>query len=246
MRRVRWECPNGCAGVLGPSRPRRNDVCRYCLACSAVRGRLVERTAPSLDKKRAVRTEQLKTRRSADEAREEARTTAYYTVAGIDIRKEAQMLLRTDALRGLRMPKIQVRRASSYPRSRLGVCFHAGRIQITAYPGIDAYDVRETLAHELAHCKAPWRCHHGTAWRTIFRLVCEQAYGVRPRLEVRWHDEASRLMREKAQQEAQQSGEKLPSEVLARIVETKLEALASSIKSVAACAPEPVEEEPND
>jgi hypothetical protein len=177
-----------------------------------VTGRLVERVAPSLDKKRAARVEQLKAQSAAKETLWETRLAAYYTVAGVDLRAEAEMLLRTPALKGMRMPIISVRRASRHPRHTLGVCFHPGRIQITAYPSIDEFDVRETLAHELAHCKAPRGCHHGTAWRTIFRLACEQAYDVRPRLERDWHGEVSRLLRARARPEAPAAAEPVAAE----------------------------------
>lgn len=54
-RRVRWECPNGCAAVLASTRPRRDDVARFCLACSAKSGRLVQRSAPALVSRAAAR-----------------------------------------------------------------------------------------------------------------------------------------------------------------------------------------------
>lgn len=68
MKRVKWACPNGCPSVLGPQRPRRDDVARYCLPCSSVRGRLVLRTAPSLESKRAAKVEREKA--AAERAKE--------------------------------------------------------------------------------------------------------------------------------------------------------------------------------
>jgi hypothetical protein len=56
VKKVRWACPYGCPAVLGPSRPRKDDVCRFCLSCSSKSNRLVPRTAPSLDKKRSLKT----------------------------------------------------------------------------------------------------------------------------------------------------------------------------------------------
>jgi len=55
-KQVRWKCETCDDGLLAPSRPRRNDVRRYCLPCSAKRGTLVERIAPALEKKREKRT----------------------------------------------------------------------------------------------------------------------------------------------------------------------------------------------
>jgi hypothetical protein len=55
-KQVRWKCPICDDGLLAPTRPRRNDVRRYCLPCSTKSGRLVDRFAPSLEKKREKRT----------------------------------------------------------------------------------------------------------------------------------------------------------------------------------------------
>jgi len=51
-KQVRWKCTICNSGVLAPSRPRKDDVRRYCLQCSGKTGKLVERIAPSLEKKR--------------------------------------------------------------------------------------------------------------------------------------------------------------------------------------------------
>ena len=53
--RVRWDCPNGHPGVLGPMRPRMDSVVRYCLTCSQQTGRLVPRVAPALERKREAK-----------------------------------------------------------------------------------------------------------------------------------------------------------------------------------------------
>lgn len=50
---ARWICPRCRDGKLAPNRPRKNDVRRYCLACSEKSGRLVERVSPKLERKRA-------------------------------------------------------------------------------------------------------------------------------------------------------------------------------------------------
>lgn len=59
-KQVRWKCPSCNSGVLNSSRPRMNDVKRYCLPCSAKSGVLVQRTAPALEKQRdASKTKQV-------------------------------------------------------------------------------------------------------------------------------------------------------------------------------------------
>jgi hypothetical protein len=56
----RWLCPTCGDGKLAPRRPRKDDVRRYCLACSETTGRLVERTNPVIEKKRAASKERSK------------------------------------------------------------------------------------------------------------------------------------------------------------------------------------------
>lgn len=76
--RVRWTCPTGkgCPAVLASPRPRRDDVARYCLACSAERGRLVLRVAPALEAKRETKIAAAKAKAEAAKARKAARVAA--------------------------------------------------------------------------------------------------------------------------------------------------------------------------
>ena len=204
-KRVRWACPNGCSAVLGSLRPRRDDVARYCLPCSAKRGRLVLRIAPALEAKRAAKVSSGKTKKAARAARAAERETAYYTVHGVDLREELKKLWSLPIARELRAkldpneidrtapPNLLVR-TRHLGANRMGVAWwHRHEILINRIPGQDAFDVRDTLAHEVAHILTP-RARHGIAWKTAFRLLCEQAYGVRPRVENRFTD-ADKMMR---------------------------------------------------
>ena len=59
-KQVRWKCANCDHGLLAPTKPRKNDVRRYCLPCSAKTGKLVERISPTLEKQRTIKSEQRK------------------------------------------------------------------------------------------------------------------------------------------------------------------------------------------
>lgn len=72
-RQRRWTCPRCGAGKLAPSKPRRDDVRRYCLACSEATGRLVERTCAALEAKRVESAEQRAARAKARRAAEARR-----------------------------------------------------------------------------------------------------------------------------------------------------------------------------
>lgn len=68
-KQVRWKCELCDDGLLAPSKPRKNDVRRYCLPCSKKTGKLVERVIPSLEKK----SEHKKTKRKQVQAKRRER-----------------------------------------------------------------------------------------------------------------------------------------------------------------------------
>lgn len=79
----RWVCPTCGAGKHAPSRPRRDDVRRFCLPCSEKSGRLVERICPVNEKvrersvessKRKASRVRLTARKHRETATEAART----------------------------------------------------------------------------------------------------------------------------------------------------------------------------
>lgn len=70
---TRWKCPTCNGGVLAPTRPRLNDVRRYCLPCSAKAGVLVARIAPALEKQREVKTQQRRAKAKTQRAKTAAR-----------------------------------------------------------------------------------------------------------------------------------------------------------------------------
>jgi hypothetical protein len=203
MSNVRWACPTEGSdhpSVIAPSRPRKDDVRRFCLECSRTTGRLVPRVPPALERKREARRASEVERLVKVAVRERERDAAYYTVAGVNLHEEMCRMIQAKAFIGTplrhrgRRPTLIVRRRSSKPR-RFG--FAQGgrwRIIISAYPDITAHDVRETLCHELAHLATPY-AGHSVAWKTMFRNASEELFGVRPRVELRFHGEVTGLLK---------------------------------------------------
>lgn len=196
-KRTRWECPTGShPGKLGPSKPRRDDIVRYCLPCSEATGRLVERIAPALERKRQAVKDRAVARRRAEheraaverQRRAEAEA-ARYTFAGVDLRDEVARLRRLRAFGGAggrlarRPPTFHVRHAKTEPRSTLaGAWPSTWRFQVTIYPGVDLADLRESLVHELAHLyvggdRSDRNRWHGDRWRRTMRAAFREAYG---------------------------------------------------------------------
>ena len=87
-----------------------------------------------------------------------------------------------------REPLLRVRRASRRP-NRLGFAVPGEfRLSVTAYPGVRAGDILETLLHELVHLhvgrRAEPRAWHGPTFKRTLHRAMREAYGItagRPR-----------------------------------------------------------------
>ena len=107
-------------------------------------------------------------------------------MAGIALDRELERLrgLRvfTDGPLAAAAPALKVRRARRRP-NRLGFAVPTQfRLSVTAYPGIRAGDVLETLLHELVHLHvgraAEAHAWHGRTFKAILAQAMREAYGV--------------------------------------------------------------------
>lgn len=216
----RWVCPLCNSGVLASSRPRRDDVARYCLDCSRETGRLVERTCPALEKRRQERRDQQarkaqrkrKLRRSRQEAskrerarEQEAREASQAEEYG-DLQGELGRLwgvlrqqnpdLRTD------LPAMKVWRRQQPYATGHAWCGHQHRIHLTLGP-VDRAQAWGVLAHELAHLATPAdeQTHGPAFWGVLVRL-CNQAYGTSLQLSRLRREERTAYQRQLAVEQA--------------------------------------------
>lgn len=192
---IRWQCPSGQhPGALGPRRPRKDNIVRYCLPCSTATGKLVQRNAPALDRERtaaAARTAKKaaarRTKSRNEKARAQEATTARYTVDGVDLRSEFKRLIRLRAFGGPQgplatsPPTFDISRRTVTPRAQLGTAWPwRNRILIATYPGQTREDALETLVHELTHIAAHTH-QHGTEFRRMMNAAFTEAYKVTPK-----------------------------------------------------------------
>jgi len=196
----RWVCDNPKhPGVLASSRPRRDDVRRFCWACSQANGRLVERHCPALDKARAAKQE----RRTKENARQNDRLRlqhlARVSYGGVNLEAELARLWKLDCIQDAvrvlgrdspckPVPSLHVRHASKRPR-RWGFAQPSRHhIHLTLWPGAKIEDVLGTLAHEVAHMldyvKHGYRTddsgrniHHDDLYYDCRDAVAIEAYG---------------------------------------------------------------------
>lgn len=188
-KQVRWKCESCGHGLLAPSKPRRDDVRRYCLPCSAETGRLVERVAPALEKKRAASKETSKAKQAAKRKRatakarpaKEAEKRAEKRQAIFDREAEKIWALLTDWHRGRRRPPVEIRRtrqnwgASGYWDGWKAVV----RVVPTSKGTTRDWKV---LAHELCHAAVGHPCgqgSHGAEFYRALRHVAEARWKVR-------------------------------------------------------------------
>ena len=120
------------------------------------------------------------------------RHRTYYLVAGVDLHVEMTGLRALPVFAGgplaAREPELKVRRASRKP-NRLGFAVPSEfRLSVTAYPGIRAGDVLETLLHELVHLHvgraAEAHAWHGSTFKRVLARAMGEGYaisGTRPR-----------------------------------------------------------------
>lgn len=120
------------------------------------------------------------------------RDPSYFLVAGVALHDEMARLRALPAFAdgplAAREPELKVRRVRRRP-NRLGFAVPSQfRLSVTAYPGIRAGDVLETLLHELVHLHVGRAAEpHGWHGRTFKRMLAramDEAYGVgglRPR-----------------------------------------------------------------
>ena len=114
------------------------------------------------------------------------RDPSYFVVAGIALCQEMGRLRELPAFADgplpAREPELKVRRARKRP-NRLGFAVPSQfRLSVTAYPGIRAGDILETLLHELVHLHVgraaePHTWHGKTFKRTLARAM-DEGYGI--------------------------------------------------------------------
>ena len=175
-KQFRWKCPLCDSGVLASSRPRRDDVRRFCLICSKKTGRLVPRVCPALEKKRTAKTERRVAKRKQDTEK-----------------RSADPLVKLDRLfarwkkwngwtRSLKRASLSLHRGTSHHSS--GHCYSSSqRLHVTV--GTDWDDAAATLVHEMTHAALPDSEWHGDMFRSLqndamLELLGRPAKGVRP------------------------------------------------------------------
>ena len=184
-RRTRWVCPSCGKGKLGPQRPRKDNVVRWCLPCSAKTGKLVERSAPSLEKKAEEKADAAKTRRAAKKAKADEK----WIVHGFDLRAVLRVLWRSKTMKAARtqakLPALSITRAKN--TRHLGSSGHASpwkhSIHVTINPRSGPMAVLQLLAHEVAHLgpvigRRGSREWHGADFRARLADLCIEVFGV--------------------------------------------------------------------
>ena len=186
-KQVRWKCEICDDGLLAPSRPRRNDVRRYCLPCSAKRGTLVERIAPALEKKREKRAAFVSVKVKKKRVRKRQKLQPIKERQKKAKQRQAIFEKEADRIWSLFYPEGTNRR-----RPRINIVFSRNRgcsgyynggvlirIPRTSSGSVSSWEV---LAHELCHAVIPTNLRdgsHGKAFYVALKNVIEARWKVR-------------------------------------------------------------------
>ncbi len=174
---VRWDCPNELhPGVLAPSRPRKDDVRRYCLDCSKKTGRLTERVAPKLAKQREAAEQKTRERAKKRAEKKRATMTQAETPQHFKCGEKAQGLCPWRLGGGSRGPIVEVR-PSEAPRAPK----REGRFVIVYDHGGDKYEAKAQIVTALMMLH--YKCGDDVAGKNRLRLTVERFLKVRPKLD---------------------------------------------------------------
>lgn len=174
MNQVRWKCSVCNNGLLAPSKPRMNDVRRYCLPCSSKSGKLVERVSPTLEKQRTAKKAATKKKNVAKRASVAKRTAPAKAQQRVDaqrakmIRSEAEKIwkLMQPYHNGKPLPKIVIARGKNHGKQGGHAVRFGNQIQINVDRSQSVNRSRrvwEVLAHELCHIAVP-PVHRNGSW----------------------------------------------------------------------------------
>ena len=174
MNQVRWKCEICDNGLLAPTKPRMNDVRRYCLPCSAETGKLVERISPALKKKRTKKKVARKKKSVAKRAAVAKKTAPIKAQQKLlrerraIIDKEAEKIwkLMQPYHKGKPLPRIKIARGKNWGSQGGHAVRFGNEIQINVdrtQNRLRSVRVWEVLAHELCHIAVP-PIHRNGSW----------------------------------------------------------------------------------
>lgn len=193
-KQVRWKCANCNHGLLAPMKPRKNDVRRYCLPCSAKTGKLVERVSPTLEKQRETKSTQRKVKTQKTKTKTNAKTKLVREKKSAVkkrqamIEKEGQRIwkLMEGWHKGRPMPKITIVNARNQ-RGGGHATYWRNEIQVNIKQNQTERGSKwawYVLAHELAHCACPpvrtngkRDVHHKEFYRAL-KHACEKRWKI--------------------------------------------------------------------
>jgi len=186
--KTRWQCPNGCKAMMGPRRPRKNNVCRYCFPCSTKAGILVERFAPALQKDGERNQQKRQTQKAKAAETKTRQEDKHFQFNGIDTRELVAMAHKLPALHSAaKMRWVLKRSAVSKISGRF--CFSHWYILLpkddsandTRYPHLRAKgyigkeDIAGIIVHEMAHAAVYMKAMTtGTAMAKAHAKHCAQ------------------------------------------------------------------------
>ena len=171
----RWLCPKCSSGKNAPERMRKDDVRRFCLACSEKTGRLVERTCAVLDTRRqkAAARHAERQRKVAQKGRDKWRVEGVHVLKLAKQCWKALFFGRGDGWMGW-IPQIYLKRSK---RPSRGWAYRHGTVQLYAGSDCDAAKIRELVLHEMTHHAVGLDHSHDTRFNGALADAAHKLWG---------------------------------------------------------------------
>lgn len=202
VKQIRWRCEQCGDGLLAPMRPRMNDVRRYCLPCSSKTGKLVQRIAPTLEKKRTAKKAAVAKRTASKRATAARKRAAQKSIEkierhaeqfgrhGMPIQREAERVwkLFEKYHGGKMMPKIYISWRNVHIAAN-GDLLYGHRYNGLAYEWewkimLKPRPSWRTLAHELCHLAVGLKHGHNE----VFYRALKEIYEARWKKHMDWSE----------------------------------------------------------
>lgn len=179
-----WTCTRCESRVVGPQRPRKNAVARFCLSCSEKTGYLVPRECRAVIERATRRHEARKVKIKKTREKRTAKHETYITLNGVNLGAELYRIWNLPAARARRLthnrtqafPQLRVKRPANTKAWSGYANFGRRTVMVRAGADVDQARIAEILVHEIAHMCTPVDSGHDAWFTQTLNEIAREAW----------------------------------------------------------------------